>query len=110
MNPCSSARPAWRYPKIPVLTRHAVAVAEHQPASEQAYQQYLHQSLFKLAPIGFGICLLCGYTDARVFLVVYAVAAYYFSSKMARLVVLLGPVASALVRSTAPALPAFLPV
>jgi len=70
------------------------SVAEHQPASEQAYQQYLHH-IYYLAPVGFGLSFL-RLTDANVFLIAYAGIAYYFSSKMARLIILLGPVASAL--------------
>jgi dolichyl-diphosphooligosaccharide--protein glycosyltransferase len=48
-----------------------------------------------LAPVGF-VFSLVRWTDSNSFLVAYAVVAYYFSSKMARLVILLGPVASAL--------------
>ena len=33
------------------------SVAEHQPANEQAYEQYLGKDLYKLAPYGL---LLCG--------------------------------------------------
>lgn len=74
------------------------SVAEHQPANEQAYQQYLHH-IYKIAPYGFGLSVVSfcvSWNEQRSFLVVYAVVAYYFSSKMARLVILLGPVASAL--------------
>lgn len=91
------------------------SVAEHQPASDQAYQQYLHETIYSLAPMGFALVALRyvflelgvmgvasgtsmrnGQGDRLSFLLVYGVVAYYFSSRMARLVVLLGPVASAL--------------
>jgi dolichyl-diphosphooligosaccharide--protein glycosyltransferase len=74
------------------------SVAEHQPANEQAYQQYLH-NVYDLAYAGFGVsCLsvVTTWTDSSTFLVLYALIAYYFSNRMARLVILLGPVASAL--------------
>ena len=70
------------------------SVAEHQPANAQAYQQYLH-NIYDIAPYGFGLSFL-RWTDANSFLILYALTAYYFSNKMARLVILLGPVASAL--------------
>ena len=70
------------------------SVAEHQPANAQAYQQYLH-NVYDIAPYGFAISFL-RWTDANSFLVLYAIIAYYFSNRMARLVILLGPVASAL--------------
>ena len=70
------------------------SVAEHQPANKQAYQQYLH-NVYDIAPYGFALCFL-RWSDANSFLILYSVIAYYFSSKMARLVILLGPVASAL--------------
>ena len=70
------------------------SVAEHQPANAQAYQQYLH-NVYDLAPVGFGLSFL-KWSDANSFLILYAVIAYYFSNRMARLVILLGPVAAAL--------------
>jgi len=70
------------------------SVAEHQPANAQAYQQYLHH-IYYLAPVGFGLSFLTA-TDSNSFLVLYSLVAYYFSNRMARLVILLGPVASAL--------------
>ena len=70
------------------------SVAEHQPGSTQAYQTYLH-NVYYAAPIGF--LLSCSrFTDANLFLLLYALTAYYFASKMSRLVILLGPVAAAL--------------
>ena len=70
------------------------SVAEHQPANQQAYQQYLSHA-YDLAPVGFGLSFL-RWTDANSFLILYSIIAYYFSNRMARLVILLGPVASAL--------------
>jgi len=70
------------------------SVAEHQPANAQAYQQYLHH-MYYVAPVGFGLSFLI-WSDANLFLILYACVAYYFSNKMARLVILLGPVASSL--------------
>ncbi len=76
------------------------SVAEHQPASAGAYMQYLYLCYF-LSP--FGLAFLYYSTDiirerreARIFLISYALVAYYFSSKMSRLILLLGPIASAL--------------
>ena len=70
------------------------SVAEHQPASERAYQTYLQQCYF-LAQVGFVISFL-RLTDSNTFLITYAAVAYFFSTKMSRLIILLGPVASAL--------------
>lgn len=71
------------------------SVAEHQPASTAAYEQYLHHA-YRLAPAGLLLSLLYRPTDARLFLWTYACVAVYFCSKMARLIILLGPAASAL--------------
>jgi dolichyl-diphosphooligosaccharide--protein glycosyltransferase len=70
------------------------SVAEHQPASNTAYFQYLHYVMYT-APVGF-LFLWWNFGDAASFLVVYAVAAYFFSAKMVRLIILLGPIASCL--------------
>ena len=48
-----------------------------------------------VGPIGFVACFYKK-TDAKWFLVMYAMVAYYFSAKMVRLVLLLGPIGSAL--------------
>ena len=69
------------------------SVAEHQPASAQAYKQYL-QNIFKVVPVGFLISMLRWY-DGNSFILAYGVVAYYFANRMARLIVLIGPVASA---------------
>ena len=65
------------------------SVAEHQPANAQAYQQYLHH-IYYLAPVGFGLSFLT-WSDSNSFLILYALVAYYFANRMARLVILLGP-------------------
>ena len=72
------------------------SVAEHQPASAGAYWQYLHYMCW-FAPFGF-FSLLAekSYSDARFFLVLYSSFAYFFSAKMVRLVLLMGPVAACL--------------
>ena len=70
------------------------SVAEHQPADESAYKQYLGVA-YDLGPYGLALCVL-HWSDASFFLVMYTLAAYYFSNKMARLIVLGGPIASAL--------------
>jgi len=73
---------------------HVDSVSEHQPANAEAYKQYLH-NVYDIAPYGFALSFL-RWSDANSFLILYAVIAYYFSNRMARLVILLGPVASAL--------------
>jgi len=70
------------------------SVAEHQPASSRAYMQYMGHLLF-IAPVGLNICFW-HFTNASTFLVLYAFISYYFSSKMVRFIILLGPGMSAL--------------
>lgn len=70
------------------------SVAEHQAASQQAYWQYLNILCF-LAPLGF-VFNMFKFGDSSSFLFVYAFAAYFFSHKMVRLILLTAPVASAL--------------
>lgn len=72
------------------------SVAEHQPASTAAYEQYLHYS-YNLAPYGLvlSVCFQRP-TDASLFLWTYAAVTVFFCSKMARLIILLSPAASAL--------------
>jgi len=70
------------------------SVAEHQPASANAYYQFLHYVCYA-APPGFVISLIRR-DDASLFLSLYGLVAYFFSSKMSRLIILLGPVASGL--------------
>ena len=73
------------------------SVAEHQPASAAAYRQYLHH-VYDIVPAGFIlVCIRIPFTsDANWFLFAYSIVAYYFANKMARLIILLGPISSAL--------------
>lgn len=70
------------------------SVAEHQPASADAYWQYLHYCVY-MAPVG---TVMTGLRTAKwtqgSFMVLYSIIAYFFSSKMARLIIIAGPVAS----------------
>ncbi|CAE7235508.1 STT3A [Symbiodinium natans] len=70
------------------------SVAEHQATSPRAYWQFLHH-MCSMAPLGFVVCL-AGLNDVKAFLIIYGAVTYYFSSKMNRLVLLLGPIAGAL--------------
>jgi len=70
------------------------SVAEHQPGSTAAYRQYMHH-IYLIAPLGF-LLSLTRWSDSNSFLVLYAYTAYFFASKMSRLIILLGPVAAAL--------------
>lgn len=49
-----------------------------------------------ILPYGLAMTLLFGYNDSSSFLLVYGVAAYYFSLKMVRLILLTAPIASVL--------------
>ncbi len=72
------------------------SVAEHQPASAGAYFQYLH-FLCYLYPVGMVLCYLqppAARGDSKFFVVLYGIIAYYFSAKMVRLVLLMGPIGS----------------
>ncbi|GMH63215.1 hypothetical protein TrRE_jg10188, partial [Triparma retinervis] len=70
------------------------SVAEHQPASQQAYYQYLNV-ICNIAPIGF-LMVLFKITDQSAFLLLYAMVTYFFSAKMVRLIILTGPIAAIL--------------
>jgi len=70
------------------------SVAEHQPANQKAYFQYLHY-LEPVAPVGF-LFVLFHFGDASSFLLLYAAFSYFFSAKMVRLILLLAPIASVL--------------
>jgi dolichyl-diphosphooligosaccharide--protein glycosyltransferase len=70
------------------------SVAEHQPASSQAYDQYLGEKIVQMVPIGFGLVALKYFHDSSSFLLVYGAATYFFSHKMVRLVLLTAPIAS----------------
>jgi len=71
------------------------SVAEHQPASAEAYFQYLSIVCY-IVPIGFAMVALFYFHDSSSFLLVYGVAAYFFSHRMVRLILLTAPIASAL--------------
>lgn len=71
------------------------SVAEHQAASPSAYFQYLNDVLY-IAPVGFGLVLLAFCNDSSSFLIIYGIAAYFFSHRMVRLILLTAPIASTL--------------
>jgi dolichyl-diphosphooligosaccharide--protein glycosyltransferase len=71
------------------------SVAEHQPASPGAYFQYL-QNIMYIAPVGLVFVALFRMNDASSFLLVYGAAAYFFSHRMVRLILLTAPIASVL--------------
>jgi dolichyl-diphosphooligosaccharide---protein glycosyltransferase len=68
------------------------SVAEHQPASTRAYFDYLHH-ICSIAPVGYIIVALFHMSDTTSFLLVWGAAAYFFSLKMVRLVLLTAPIA-----------------
>uniref|UniRef100_A0A7S4MYF1 dolichyl-diphosphooligosaccharide--protein glycotransferase n=1 Tax=Odontella aurita TaxID=265563 RepID=A0A7S4MYF1_9STRA len=70
------------------------SVAEHQKTQNRVYFQYLYH-LCTLAPVGF-VTVMFHLGDAPSFLLVYGAAAYYFSAKMNRLVLLTGPIGAVL--------------
>lgn len=70
------------------------SVAEHKAASPRAYYQYLNMACY-MSPIGF-FMIQSRQRDETYFLILYAIASYYFSAKMVRLIILLGPIASCL--------------
>jgi dolichyl-diphosphooligosaccharide---protein glycosyltransferase len=71
------------------------SVAEHQAASTQAYFSYLMELVY-LSPVAWAVTILVFFNDASSFLFVYGVAAYYFSHRMVRLILLTAPIASIL--------------
>eukprot|EP00549_Striatella_unipunctata_P000549 CAMPEP_0118674620 /NCGR_PEP_ID=MMETSP0800-20121206/990_1 /TAXON_ID=210618 ORGANISM="Striatella unipunctata, Strain CCMP2910" /NCGR_SAMPLE_ID=MMETSP0800 /ASSEMBLY_ACC=CAM_ASM_000638 /LENGTH=988 /DNA_ID=CAMNT_0006569837 /DNA_START=48 /DNA_END=3014 /DNA_ORIENTATION=- len=71
------------------------SVAEHQPASNKAYFQYLHDVCY-VSPVGFALVALFYFSDASSFLLVYGGATFFFSNKMVRLVLLTAPIGSVL--------------
>ena len=70
------------------------SVAEHQPASSHAYFQYLHH-VCSLAPLGF-LMVMANLSDASSFLLAWGMTSYFFSHRMVRLILLTGPIGSAL--------------
>eukprot|EP00603_Paraphysomonas_imperforata_P004520 CAMPEP_0114421070 /NCGR_PEP_ID=MMETSP0103-20121206/4886_1 /TAXON_ID=37642 ORGANISM="Paraphysomonas imperforata, Strain PA2" /NCGR_SAMPLE_ID=MMETSP0103 /ASSEMBLY_ACC=CAM_ASM_000201 /LENGTH=704 /DNA_ID=CAMNT_0001589575 /DNA_START=236 /DNA_END=2351 /DNA_ORIENTATION=+ len=86
------------------------SVAEHQPANSEAFYQFLNVTCYT-APVGLAVAVLVGVfkpffkpdtvtgrasQDPLVFLVVYALVTYGFSTKMNRLMLMMGPVAAVL--------------
>lgn len=81
------------------------SVAEHQPATPEAYSQFLHNAMQLLIP-GIVISLFIGAGDAKRqyagvqvnkwFIMVFTLTVQYFCNKMMRLLILMGPVASIL--------------
>jgi len=74
------------------------SVAEHQATKGDVYWKYFHFTVFT-APAGMIMCLTRR-TDARIFVAAYFLVAGYFSAKMVRLVLLLGPAGGLLRTST----------
>jgi dolichyl-diphosphooligosaccharide--protein glycosyltransferase len=75
------------------------SVAEHQPGTADAYERYLHQSMFMTAPIGFLFAVAHFFAHVNpqsLFLPLYACVAYYFANRMVRLIIFLGPIAASL--------------
>jgi len=72
------------------------SVAEHQPANAGAYEQYLTKHVVEWCPLGLAFVAMFQLHDASSFLVVYGLAAYFFSNKMVRLILLTAPIASVL--------------
>uniref|UniRef100_A0A7R9VFZ5 dolichyl-diphosphooligosaccharide--protein glycotransferase n=1 Tax=Chlamydomonas euryale TaxID=1486919 RepID=A0A7R9VFZ5_9CHLO len=70
------------------------SVAEHQPARKEAYWHYLELACL-VAPVGW-LLLMWRPTHAKIFLIMYAAFGAFFSRKMSRLIILMGPIASAL--------------
>eukprot|EP00744_Colponema_vietnamica_P007874 GILI01011279.1.p1 GENE.GILI01011279.1~~GILI01011279.1.p1 ORF type:complete len:820 (+),score=206.24 GILI01011279.1:310-2460(+) len=71
------------------------SVAEHQPATSDAYWHYLHLCCYFWNISVFILPFLKKRPRAAQFMTLYGGVAYYFSLKMARLIILSGPVASA---------------
>jgi len=72
------------------------SVAEHQPASADAYWHYLNYALYpSFVGLAFTLLNLENWTQGS-FLIIYGYAAYFFSGKMVRLLLIAAPVCSAL--------------
>jgi dolichyl-diphosphooligosaccharide--protein glycosyltransferase len=70
------------------------SVAEHQKAPPDAYGQYLQHAVY-ISPIAFVTTGLFFFNDSSSFLIVYGIAALFFSARMIRLILLAAPIASA---------------
>mmetsp|Transcript_90373 Transcript_90373/g.173952 ORF Transcript_90373/g.173952 Transcript_90373/m.173952 type:complete len:886 (+) Transcript_90373:46-2703(+) len=68
------------------------SVAEHQPASDAAYQHYLHMPL-QYCFMGSLVCLF-NRNNACYFVALYGLVAMHFSGKMSRLVLICAPITS----------------
>ena len=68
------------------------SVAEHQATRDEMYYQYFHFVCY-LGPVGF-VSLFFGRTNAQMFMICYTAVAMYFSRKMIRLILVLGPASS----------------
>eukprot|EP00406_Dinophysis_acuminata_P003932 CAMPEP_0179227180 /NCGR_PEP_ID=MMETSP0797-20121207/9188_1 /TAXON_ID=47934 /ORGANISM="Dinophysis acuminata, Strain DAEP01" /LENGTH=833 /DNA_ID=CAMNT_0020934215 /DNA_START=92 /DNA_END=2593 /DNA_ORIENTATION=- len=70
------------------------SVAEHHPTSPQAYEIYLLNARY-LAAVGF---LFCWHqrSPGKFLAAIYAIAAYHYSLKMSRLMIICGPIVSVL--------------
>eukprot|EP00756_Hemistasia_phaeocysticola_P009359 Hpha_TRINITY_DN14869_c3_g1::TRINITY_DN14869_c3_g1_i1::g.169552::m.169552/K07151/STT3; dolichyl-diphosphooligosaccharide--protein glycosyltransferase len=72
------------------------SVSEHQPGNNDSYWSYLHYGMYT-APVG--LCMQMVFRPQRpgsYFLLTYALVAYHFSLKMSRLIIVCGPIVSAL--------------
>ncbi|KPA86001.1 putative mitochondrial oligosaccharyl transferase subunit [Leptomonas pyrrhocoris] len=69
------------------------SVAEHQPASPEAFWTFLHicSVMWGLGVLLMTVSLPLDYTPAKLFWLLNSAAAYYFSLRMSRLVLLSGP-------------------
>jgi len=70
------------------------SVAEHSPASSQAYEQYLGTPRL-LAVVGLAFCWHQK-TPAKFIVFLYALVAWHYSLKMSRLIIICGPIVSVL--------------
>mmetsp|Transcript_121783 Transcript_121783/g.190232 ORF Transcript_121783/g.190232 Transcript_121783/m.190232 type:complete len:756 (+) Transcript_121783:1-2268(+) len=70
------------------------SVAEHRPASADAYKHYLHHARY-VAVAGLGLCWHQN-QPSKFFPVLYAAVAFHFSLKMSRLMIICGPIVSML--------------
>lgn len=71
------------------------SVAEHQPASADAYWHYLHLCCHGWAQGFVMLCYLRPDKNPKIlFVALYCGVAYYFSLRMSRLMILAGPIAS----------------
>jgi len=65
------------------------SVAEHQATRDEMYYQYFHMMCY-LLPVGF-VSLFFSPSNSKLFMISYTLISGYFSRKMIRLVLILGP-------------------